>query len=93
MVDIMKKYTNEELIERVEKAKKNRDKLPHVKLKLSKKEVTYVDPPHGWAYDFPKILPDNVTDFRKWLIENNYPEKDVDFAMKYCRMWKEEIEE
>jgi hypothetical protein len=58
-----------------------------------KKEVTYVDPPSGHRYGFPRILPDDVVDMRKWLIDNGYPEKDVDFAMKYMRYWKEEVEE
>ena len=58
-----------------------------------KKEVTYVDPPSGWRFGFPRILPDSVVDMRKWLIDNGYPEKDVDFAMQYMRFWKEEVEE
>lgn len=56
-----------------------------------KTKVTYVDPPKGWAYGFPKPLPNPMPeDFRSWLLENGYPESDVDFAMKYCRMWEEE---
>jgi len=50
-------------------------------------KVKYVDPPSGWKYGFPKILPDDVTDFRAWLIKEGYPEKDVDFAMRYIRTW------
>lgn len=58
-----------------------------------KKKVTIVDPPSGWKFGFPKELPDNVEDFRRWLIDNGYPESEVDFGMKYCRQWEEEIEE
>lgn len=50
----------------------------------------YIDPPSGWKYGFPKVLPDDVKDIRTWLIENGYPEKDVDFALNHCRQWIEE---
>jgi hypothetical protein len=51
---------------------------------------TYVDPPSGHRYGFPKELPDGVEDFRQWLIDNGYPESEVDFGMKYVRTWEEE---
>jgi len=52
---------------------------------------TYIDPPSGWKYGFPKVLPDPTPeDIRSWLIENGYPERDVDFALQYCRMWQDE---
>jgi hypothetical protein len=38
---------------------------------------------------FPKEMPNDVKDFRTWLIDNQYPEADVDFAINYCRMWEE----
>ena len=57
------------------------------------KKVTMVDPPSGWKYGFPKELPENVVDFRQWLIDNGYPESEVDFGMKYCRQWKQKVEE
>jgi uncharacterized protein YdaT len=53
---------------------------------------TMCDPPSGWKYNFPKELPEGIIDFRQWLIDEGYPEKDVDFAMKHCRMWFEEEE-
>ena len=78
---------NDEVIKRIEKAKKNKDKLPKVKSKVK----VYVDPPYGHKYGFPKALPDlMVEDMRAWLIECGYPEKDADFALKHCRMWEEE---
>ena len=56
-----------------------------------KKLVTYIDPPSGHLYDFPKPFPDpRPEDRRSWLVDNGYPEKDIDFAMKYCRMLQEE---
>lgn len=59
---------------------------------MSKK--TYVDPPQGYKYGFPKeVTEEAYLDFRKFLLDNGYPEKDVEFAMKYCRMWEEEMED
>lgn len=51
---------------------------------------TYIDPPSGWKYGFPKILPADVTDIRRWLIDNGYPERDIELALKYSRYWTEE---
>lgn len=39
------------------------------------KQVTYIDPPAGWKYGFPKVLPADVIEVKAWLIENGYPEK------------------
>ncbi len=52
--------------------------------------ATMVDPPSGWKYGFPKEIPDDVEDFRQWLIDNGYPESEVDFGMKHCRYWNKE---
>lgn len=52
-----------------------------------------IDPPSGWKYGFPKELPENVTDLRQWLIDNGYPETQVDFGMKYCRFIKDDESE
>lgn len=50
---------------------------------------TLIDPPSGWKYGFPKFLPNNWKendfDLRNWLIENGYPEKEVDSGMDHCR--------
>lgn len=51
---------------------------------------TMIDPPSGWKYGFPKELPAEVKDVRSWLIENGYPESQVDFAMEHSRMWVSE---
>jgi hypothetical protein len=53
----------------------------------------YIDPPSGWRYGFPKVLPDGVTDLSAWFIKNGYPEKDVELALKYSRYWSEPDEE
>lgn len=42
-----------------------------------------IDPPSGWMYGFPKHMPDNVQDHRKWLVENGYPQKLIDELGEY----------
>lgn len=58
-----------------------------------KKSKLMFDPPQGWMYGFPKELPREVTNMRQWLIDEGYPEQDVDHAMKYSRMWQQEVDD
>ena len=37
-----------------------------------------IDPPSGWMYGFPKSIPKDVTDHLKWLVENGYPQEEID---------------
>ena len=53
--------------------------------------ITVVDPPSGWLYGFPKEVPADVTDFRQWLIDEGYPESEVDFGMQHIRQWSVEV--
>jgi hypothetical protein len=56
------------------------------------KSVTYVDPPSGWKYGFPKPIPsDRREDLIAWLLENGYPQQEIDACGKYfyCRFWEE----
>ena len=39
---------------------------------------TYIDPHSGWMYGFPKEFPDGVEDVNAWLVENGYPQWEVD---------------
>lgn len=60
-----------------------------------KKTVTMVDPPSGWMYGFPKIIPDDVEgDVRPWLVENGYPQSEIDKMPNhfYCRFWETEVD-
>lgn len=62
------------------------------------KKVTIYDPPSGWKYGFPKEVPESVLkgkdgEFKQWILDQGYPEKDIDFALKYGRYWEEEGEE
>jgi hypothetical protein len=48
----------------------------------------YVDPPSGWKYGFPMVFDSSTGEsLRDFYLRNGYPEKDVDFAIKYTRSW------
>lgn len=51
-------------------------------------KVTYVDPPSGWKFGFPKILPEGV-DYAQLLRDSGYPERDIELALTYSRYWTE----
>lgn len=63
-------------------------------------KVKMCDPDGGWRYGFPKALPDNHKDddfdLRKWLVENGYPQSEIDYwlnsSLGYVptRFWEEE---
>jgi hypothetical protein len=49
-----------------------------------------IDPPEGWAYGFPKVIPkEHQTRTLEWLVEQGYPQKKIDAYGKhfYCRYW------
>ena len=54
-----------------------------------------IDPPSGWKYDFPKPIPDDVKDINKWLVEQGYPQKEIDSYGEYfyCRYWNQPEED
>lgn len=58
-------------------------------------KVTMCDPPSGWKYGFPKPIPDDVEDVKSWLVENGYPQFEIDKMPKhfYCRYWEVEEED
>lgn len=47
------------------------------------------DPPEGWKYGFPKVIPEGV-EFFSYLLENGYPEDLLHLADKHTRFWEEE---
>lgn len=59
---------------------------------MSKK--MYIDPPSGWKYGFPKVIPNDVEDINSWLVQNGYPQKEIDSCGKhfYYRCWESEEE-
>jgi hypothetical protein len=56
-----------------------------------KVQSTWVDPPSGWKYGFPKLW-DRQVEFEQWLIDNGYPEKDIELACNYSRYWLDDSE-
>ena len=47
-----------------------------------------VDPPSGWMYGFPALWDkEKQPELKEFLKEKGYPEKDIDFACQYIRMW------
>ena len=53
-----------------------------------------IDPPAGWRYGFPKVLHSSIKGelaLAAWLVDNGYPEEDVDLALKHSRMWEQEV--
>jgi hypothetical protein len=54
-----------------------------------------IDPPSGWRYGFPKELPAGVENVLTWLVENGYPQKEIDRMGDhfYCGHWYREDEE
>lgn len=59
---------------------------------MEKVRKLIIDPPEGWKYGFPKEIPEDAG-VRDFLIENGYPEKLLDLAMKYSRFIYEEYYE
>lgn len=63
-----------------------------------KKKVMMIDPPSGWKYGFPKVLPEVLPEGMntiQWLVLMGYPQSEIDSYGKHfhCRHWYEEIEE
>jgi hypothetical protein len=50
-----------------------------------------IDPPSGWKYGFPKPIPDDITDINKWLVEQGYPQEEIDSFGEHfcCRYWEQ----
>ena len=55
--------------------------------------ATIIDPPSGWKYGFPKPIPeDRKSDALVWLVEQGYPQSEIDGLGDYFhyRSWKED---
>lgn len=39
---------------------------------------TYIDPPGGWEFGFPKRFDGDVNDIEPWLLANGYPQAWLD---------------
>jgi hypothetical protein len=62
-------------------------------------KVLMIDPPGGWQYGFPKPVHEEFHtlgedfDLGRWLVEQGYPEKDLELALRYGRYWEQEIDD
>ena len=55
--------------------------------------VMYINPPDGWKYGFPKIVPEEHKNrLVEWLIEQGYPQEEIDSRGEhfYSRFWYQE---
>ena len=60
-----------------------------MELKL-KPENLFIDPPSGWMYGFPKMIPkEHQHRTLEWLVENGYPKALIDRMGDHfhCRYW------
>lgn len=56
-------------------------------------KVTICDPPHGWKYGFPRIIPEGrKEDVLNWLVEVGYPRREIESYGEhfYCRFWEQD---
>jgi len=62
---------------------------------MATKTVTMIDPPSGWKYGFPKPIDLQESKGRvlEWLVENGYPQEEIDRLGEYfySRYWETEI--
>lgn len=61
-----------------------------------KPENLFIDPPEGWRYGFPKIIPpEHQSRTLEWLVEQGYPKTLLDSMGDYfiCRYWNEAEDE
>jgi hypothetical protein len=61
--------------------------------KTVSKTVLMIDPPSGWKYGFPMPVPDpRPENMMDWLVEQGYPQKEIDACGQYfyCRYWETE---
>ena len=62
-------------------------------------KVLMIDPPEGWKYGFPKPVHEEYHtlgddfDLKRWLIDERYPQKDIDLALKYSRYWEKDLDD
>jgi len=59
--------------------------------------VTFIDPPSGWKYGFPKAIPDEklagIKNLKEWFLEQGYPQAEMDSCGEhfFYRVWREEV--
>jgi hypothetical protein len=61
-------------------------------------KTVLIDPPRGWLYGFPKPIPQDCQHRTlAWLVENGYPQKEIDsygdyFYCRYLQVEEEDVE-
>tara|TARA_R100000687_G_C6427641_1_gene154102 strand:+ start:412 stop:726 length:315 start_codon:yes stop_codon:yes gene_type:complete len=57
-------------------------------------KVKYIDPPDGWLYGFPKVIPREINEeeVEAWLLDNGYPKGEIDNGGMRYRTWVEETD-
>ena len=55
-------------------------------------KIKMIDPPSGYLYGFPKPIPEDVKDVKQWLLDNGYPQSQMDKLGEYfyCRYFERE---
>ncbi len=57
---------------------------------MGRDALTMVDPPSGWKYGFPKAYnKEKDGTLEEFYLHHGYPEKEIELALKYTRIWKE----
>jgi hypothetical protein len=54
------------------------DRAKEIAKELDKPKRKMIDPPSGWKYGFPKEIPEHVDNTRQWLLDNGYPQHEID---------------
>lgn len=51
-----------------------------------------IDPSEGWKYGFPKACTEDCFDIEKWLVDNGYPQRELDNlkGISHIRFWDAE---
>ena len=60
---------------------------------MMKDTVRMIDPPSGWKYGSPKAIPSTVENVLEWLVEQGYPQAEIDACGDhfYCRYREREV--
>ena len=68
------------------------DKARKIAKELDKPKRKMIDPPSGWKYGFPKEIPEEVDNTRQWLLDNGYPQHEIDACGDsfFVRGWYQE---
>ena len=54
----------------------------------------WIDPPNGWRYGFPKVIPvqtkaNGEDAIKAWLLNNGYPQHEIDNGGMRYKSWSD----